>query len=246
MDDFEHYYKRIVIGGNFAATKFAYENRLPLLYKESLSPYIFETEKMNIYREMRFQLSLNGLVPHPSGVTNIVIDGNNLRVVCDRSRQLKYKIKKAIVFIPDELSILPAPKKIITPEYEVLDWFDVRTGMCHEHEHIASDENFIKDIYFYPSNRIDGEHNRKDLVAVSRLTEEQLHDIDYSEIYAKFKIISMMKATGISGPKNGTNAQQNPRYRPLKIESRDRTYRKLTFSEYENTKTMIFMKNENR
>ena len=42
--------------------------------------------------------------------------------------------------------------------YRVLDWFDVKSGMSHGVESIKTNSNFVKEIKFYVSQRLDGVH----------------------------------------------------------------------------------------
>ena len=58
---------------------------------------------------------------------------------------------------------------------------------------IENTSNFVNCIHFYPSNRIDGTHNKKDLAAISYLTKDQLDDFNYSDTYARFVVEDLMK-----------------------------------------------------
>jgi len=88
--------------------------------------------------------------------------------------------------------------------YRVFDWFDVRSGMRHDIDQIVDEESdFVKKIYFYLSDRIDGNQDKKDMVAESFLDKEQIHDIEYSDSISRLKAIKMMKDAGIKGKKNG-------------------------------------------
>ena len=112
--------------------------------------------------------------------------------------------------------------------------------MCHEFEVIESDTDFVQRIHFYPSDRIDGNENKKDLVSISTMTEEQLYDVEYSEVYVKFKILHLMKQAGITGSKNGTDDRGNVKYRPIKIESAKREVRNISRSRHSDTEYLTF------
>ena len=51
----------------------------------------------------------------------------------------------------------------------------------------------------YSSDRIDGNTPVRDACAVSKLTESQLIDFDYSETMARFKVLKIMKDNGMRG-----------------------------------------------
>lgn len=230
-----HLYKfeKIVFGATPEAVIFAHKNNLPIIFIKQKAPFFFDSvapdlPKLEAYKKMLYILSLSGKVPFYDNVGFAKIDGNTLSLTTKDSRLAKVNFEQAIIFDEEELNGIDPPAIPESPQYQVLDWFSVRSGMCHARTQIETDSDFIKQVYFYLSDRIDGNHNKKDLVAVSTMTEEQLRDIEYSEIYAKFKILKLMKDAGISGAKNGTSPSGQARFCPLKIESAHREIRKLT------------------
>ena len=238
-------YDRVVIGSTMPAVAYAYENELPIFFAKHKAPFFFDLAengkpKLEAYMQMLYVLSLAGNVPFYDNINLIKIDDDILSIATKDSRLIKAKFEKAIIFDEEGVAGLDAPETPEQPEYMVLDWFNVRAGMCHEHDILESSSDFIKQVYFYPSERIDGNHDKKDLVAVSYLTEEQVKDIDYSEIYAKFKILNMMTEAGITGPKNGITPTGQPRLGAIKIESASREIRKLTRPDYSDTERLHF------
>ena len=119
--------------------------------------------------------------------------------------------------------------------------------MCHEHTHLQTDSEFVKDIYFYPSDRIDGNHDKKDLASFSYINEKQLKLFDYSPTIVKFKILKTMKEAGIRGQRNGKNplfpvsSSQPYRYRALNIEPDRREVKCISKFSYEDTENLKFM-----
>jgi len=101
-----------------------------------------------------------------------------------------------------------SPKK-----FKILDWFNVRSGCKHKFDYFCTDDDFVKEVYFYPTERMDGKHNLKDLVAISYLTKEQLSDVEYSDTYARFKILALMKENGIRGSRNGRDQKYPEKYK---------------------------------
>jgi hypothetical protein len=230
-----HLYKfeKIVFGATPAAVIFAHKNNLPIIFIKQKAPFFFDSAtpdcpKLEAYKKMLYILSLSDKVPFYNNVGFAKIDGNTLSLTTKDSRLAKVNFEQAIIFDEEGLNGVDPPVIPESPQYQVLDWFNVRSGMCHAHTQVETGSDFIKWVYFYASDRIDGNHNKKDLVAVSTMTEEQLRDIEYSEIYAKFKILKLMKDAGISGAKNGTSPTGQAKFCPLKIESAHREVRKLT------------------
>ena len=127
-----------------------------------------------------------------------------------------------------------------------MDWFNVRAGACHGHEIIESDSHFVNKIRFYPSERIDGRHDKKDLVAFSYLDEEQVDDLEYSETFVRLKVLDMMSVAGIHGVKNGINPDTGvQKYRSLKIESASRDKINLSRPQYSDTDSIKFERSQN-
>jgi len=179
-------------------------------------------------------------VPFYDTVASIKITDNKMKVTTKRSRTISLLFSKAIIFDEEGIAGIEVPRKQKKRKYEVLDWFNVRSGMCHKCEVIESDTDFVQRIHFYPSDRIDGNENKKDLVSISTMTEDQLHDVEHSEVYVKFKTLHLMKEAGITGSKNGTDDRGNAKYRPIKIESAKREVRNITRSRYDNTEYLTF------
>tara|TARA_R100000008_G_scaffold31308_2_gene17486 strand:- start:1513 stop:2298 length:786 start_codon:yes stop_codon:yes gene_type:complete len=246
MKTHQYDFDTIVVGGTYSAVAYCYNNKLPILFVEPSPPHFFEknedgSSKLEKYRKLLFLLSLEGLVPLSDKVRSIRIEDNILNIITKTSRIILFRFKKIRLFDEQGIIGLGLPHKKQKHRYEAIDWFDVRSGMCHKHHLLESESDFVRRIHFYPSERIDGNHDKKDFVAISYLTEEQVNDIEYSEIYAKFKSLHLMREAGIVGAKNGSSQKTgNNRYNPLKIEPSHREINKLTRDLYKDTENMIF------
>ena len=147
-----------------------------------------------------------------------------------------------MVFCDAKLSGLAAPSKLPESKYKVYDWFDVRSGMKHEYDWIEDSSHFVKEILFYPTDRVDGNQVFKDAVSISYLTQAQLNSFDYSDINARFKTLKMMKSAGIRGARNGRDMLDKSRYKyyAVKIENSTREIECLYKAVYEPTDTIKF------
>ena len=166
-------------------------------------------------------------MPLSDKATSITVQDNILRIITKDSRLVKFSFEKLIVFDDNGINGLPLLKKEKIGKTRVIDWFDVKSGMEHEHNKFETDSNFVSEVIFYPSDRFGiqkTERIRKDLVAISYLDEDQIDDFDFSGTMAKFKIVSLMKENGIKGARNGRDTY-NPslyRYYSPKIEHMER------------------------
>ena len=104
-----------------------------------------------------------------------------------------------------------------------------------------SEIKFIKEIYFYKSERIDGNHNRKDAVAVSYLAKEELPEFDYSSTMARFKIQDIMKANGIIGAKTGKTKEGKQKKYNVRIDPEYRHVIGMQKRQYRDTENVKFL-----
>ena len=187
---------------------------------------------------------MNGYVPMTAEATLLQIRENELSISTDNAALIKVQFEQAKIFDESGLSGIGVPRRQ-KKQYLVLDWFNVRSGSRHGHERIESDSKFVKVVQFYPSERIDGSHDKKDLVAFSYLDEQNIESYEYSETYVRLKVLNMMKTSGIMGAKNGLRPNSgNQKYRSLKIESAQREIIDLTRPIYENTDILTFARDK--
>ena len=242
----EYQLDHIVIGGTLNAALFSYIHDLPLFYVIERAPSIFEMDsdgvpKLNLFRHMLFQLSLRGRHILADKASSIRIVDNILKITTNNFSIFKATYRKATVFDNTGVSGLPTPDAEADDKYRVEDWFNVRCGMVHEHQTIETADDFVNTIHFYPSERIDGQHNKKDLVAVSHMTSTDKEDINYSEVYVKFKTLDLMKTAGIRGAKNGVCSKTGTqKYYAPKIEHVRRNWIPLSRPHYEDPEWLQF------
>jgi hypothetical protein len=243
--------EELVIGDNLEAVSYSYLNEKPLILNSTRKPYFFEffekdcclskypvkvleyelvtphgtkvvgASKLGVWEKLVFNLSVAGLIPAADKVYSIRIEDNNLlKIITHNSRVVRIKFDKLRIFDTKNISGFEPFSE--TNKFKAIDWINVRSGMKHEYDYFETEDNFVKEVYFYPSPRMgSGEKDeRKDLVAVSYLTKEQLDDFGYSDTYAKFKILSLMKEAGIKGPRNGRRHDDPNKYayHSIKIE----------------------------
>ncbi len=206
--------KRLIIGANIEALRHSFEHDVPLVYLNACPPHRF-TGYREEWHHLYFALSLAGKIKFADKVSQIRLDGENLRITVGHH---VHKISDTTFYIFDAGNIEnfppPLPSKSLN---EVLDWIDVRSGMKHKFDLIHIYHKFIKSINFYPSDRIDGNHQLKDVCVVSHMSDEQLDDFNCSELVTRLKAEEIMKQAGIRGAGNGVG-----RYLPVRLESRNR------------------------
>ena len=255
-------YEKLVLGSSLNAVVYSYINQLPLVFNTRNVPKHFEyfskkldleypgletvTSKLDLWRGLCFSLSLSGLILLAGKKYSLRLEENNQLVSFFSSSKVIFKFSELHVFDGSDVEgiIEKSPKE---QKYQVFDWFDVRTGMSHPHSRIETASSFVNCIHFYPSERVDGDHNKKDLVAISYLTFEQLNDIVYSDTYARFKIKKIMKDNNIRGKRNGRNPnypENSPepyKYVSVVLEHNRREIRKIHDASYEKIENVYFL-----
>jgi len=266
-------HKNIVIGHSVEALLHAYVNNYPIilnLYQQpsafdyfdssvdfstiGLDPLVidlnsvggiktFGHSKLDVWQHLSFCLSLAGLLLISDKISSLRVEDNTLKAFVGKAKRIKFSFDKLHIFDSENIEGIESKK----PEqqiYRVQDWINVRSSGKHEYDYLFSEDDFVKEVFFFPSDRIDGNHtDKKDLVAISYLTEQRLSDIIHSDTYVRFFVKQKMQDLGIRGMKNGKNpnyphSSRDPFKRlSIKLENRSRDIMK--------TKVFVPKKSEN-
>ena len=248
----------VVIGCSLSSLLYAYKKNLNLIYTRTISPSkiqknIFfegdEHDSLDLWKKLYYILSLSGNILFSNKIDNIRIGEDEISVFTKRAR--KYIIEHEKVYVFDDYNLYGIPNNLSLKEdsiLEVRDWFDVKSGMKHEHDLLTTDSEFVNKIIFYQSDRIDGNHDLKDAVAISYLTKEQIDDFEYSDINARFKTKHVMKQAGIKGTRNGRDTKNKSLYKyyAIRLENKEReVVYKLKNYKYESVDDIINNESEN-
>ena len=239
----EHIYQydTIVIGGGLNAKIYSYYAKCPCICGNYAPPFRFDVLQEDVvqglwrqhkntlqnWERLNLFLGLSGQLPMGDKVASINIRENVVKATTKDSRLARFEFNKLVIFDDTNVFGLPLIKERKVGKSRVLDWFDVRSGMEHVHDSITTDDNFVKEFIFYPSDRFGNQKSgriRKDLVSISYLDENEINDFEYSDTMARFKILQLMKDAGIKGARNGRDTY-NPeiyRYYSPKIEATQR------------------------
>jgi len=223
-------YEQIVIGGDLNAILYAYKTNSVLICNTHGCTFPFDktdhditlgtlnfprgSYKRDIRNILIYDMSLQGRVPYGDTVASLTIDQteNKISVFKNFSRVNFSRFSNLRIFDLNNINGIEYDPVTVVGN-RVFDWFDVRSGMKHKYDALTDESNFCRNIHFYLSWRIDGNHDKKDLVCESWLNDEQLRDIDYSDSISRLKVIKMMQQAGIKGTGNGQG-----RWLPIKIE----------------------------
>jgi len=163
-------------------------------------------QKAALWERALFVLSMRGLLPFVDKVSSIRLRAENkLSVMTTGNKKYDIDFDSLRIFDSRHVEGLEfcdsLPQR---PDQKlVLDWFNVRSGCVHRYDILHHPGDFVREIHFYPSDRIAGNHDKKDLVSFSYLTEEEYRSPEYSSVLIKYKILNWMKGAGIRGQSNG-------------------------------------------
>ncbi len=259
MKEHRYQWDGVIVGYSLSALIYAFYTGMPVVGYPSSAPWNFEKireidlsaygmgsgkikHQIDLWDHLYMILSMGGQLPFADNAASIRVDDSSLVVTtANRSRIVRGDFSTAWVFDDDKIEGMPDILNLCDT-YRVVDWFDVRSGMRHgESKLIEPSEDFVRNIYFYPSERLHGNHaDKKDLCSESFLSEDQLDEFEYSPTYARFKVISKMKEVGIRGARNGSDSNGNPKHYAIKIEFQKRRIRKTDMHKYAETPNIVF------
>lgn len=249
-----HIYEKdkIVVGGSLSSLLYAYINNLPVIFIELEKPFRLDSFDKNLdfrfmglesgisYSHRQIQqnllllIGLSGNLPLSANAAGMKVQGNRLTISTKRHRVIKMDFNKLVVFGNSGVSGLSSQLRQEKDKNRVIDWFNIRSGSRISLDGISGEDDFVSQLYFYPSDR-HGNRALKDAVCISYLTDEQLDNFNYSPTMARFKILNMMKETGLRGKKNGKRIDDplKTNYYALKIEASERQVEENIVRHYE-------------
>ena len=179
-----------------------------------------------LWERLIFLLNLDGKVPLANLCTSMRFDGEHLICSNEYSKIGALNFSNCFYFGDDNISGLVREKELANPSYTCYDWIAFNSGGKHEIDYIWVGDDFVKEIWFYSSDRMCGNSPVKDACVVSTLTQEQLAEFDYSETMARFKMISEMEKRGMKGRQNGYSTNGNPKHYKFRTTPISRTKRR--------------------
>ena len=249
-----------MIGSCLDAVLFAFNNKYPIFFTKAQRPFRFDyleaemdlsflkanwpskslttfgsqrligTPKEFLWERLLFLLSLEGQVPLSNLCHTIRYDGDTLVCSNEYSKIFELRFGECFYFGDPHTTGVVTQKSLDEDTYICYDYIAFNKGGKHEIDYIITDDDFVSEIWFYSSDRIDGNTPVRDACAVSALTEQQLLDFDYSETMARFKTIHEMESKGMKGQfAGGYTTAGNPKHYKFRTTSIGRqTHRQRT------------------
>ena len=172
--------------------------------------------KSIVWDRLMFLLSISGKVPLSNLCRSFRAEDNSLICYNEYSKIAEIKFNNCFYFGDSNVHNLYNKKELDNINYICYDWIAFNKGGKHDIDFIETSDNFVKRIWFYSSDRIDGNTPVKDACVLSLLTADQTQDFNFSETMAKFKLNSEMESRGMKGQFNGYGPNGNPKYYKFK------------------------------
>lgn len=204
MEELNLYYNNLNIGRTLTCLLHSFKTETaciltqpspPFKFDEQISQYDFsflgieDPNPQQVWDRLCFLLSMSGLLLFPNNVSNARMSEGIVEIITNNNQKIIIECENINVFDSKE-----------TGWYHVYDYFDWRSGSLHEQNYINdTEDNFIKKIIFYSSERDRVNNQVKDLVGVSYLRDDELEVLEVSPIYSRLKILRMMRNSGIKG-----------------------------------------------
>ena len=251
------HHNNIVIGGNLNAVMLAYAYEIPLYFTRPSPPFRFdyfspdirlssvgippERKKLNaisssievgipksiLWERLIFLLSLDGRLPLSNLCDIMRYDGEKVTCTNEYAKIHEFSFDKCYYLGDTNISGIVSEIPPSSPSYICYDYIAFHKGGKHEIDYISTGDDFVSEIWFHSSDRIDGNTGVKDACLVSVLTEDELYNPDFSETMARFKMEKALYDNGMKGPFNGYTTTGAPRHYRFKT-SHIRRFKKLS------------------
>ena len=242
-------YDNVVVGSDLDAVLYAFVNDYPIFYTVPRQPFRFDyfepkvkldflgiphekrrhncvdtkfisgIPKTLLWERLLFLMSMRGLVPLSNLCQRMRCTNNEIMFSNDYSKILEVNFNNCHYFGDDNSAGFIKRAKLDEQQYICYDYIAFNKGGKHEIDLIHTGDDFVSEIWFYSSDRIDGNTPVRDACAVSKLTSQELNDFDFSETMARFKTLKIMKDHGMRGPQNGFTPKGTPRHYDFKTSS---------------------------
>jgi hypothetical protein len=237
-------YENIVIGSDVRALMFAFCNQYPIFYTEPRCPHFFEfldlsfdleflridnspriyksfkndyefgEHQLKLWEKLSFLLSFEGLAPLSNLCHSMRYNGDSLVCAGEYSKLCEIKFDKCYYFGDNRTYKLVNEKEKPNARFKTYDRIAFTSGGKHDIDYGETGDDFVRQVWFYSSDRICGNTGVKDACVLSILTDEQLRDHPYTETMANFKLVDYMQTSGLYGNvyrynKNGKALHRN-------------------------------------
>jgi hypothetical protein len=222
-------YDKIVIGSSMSAVLYAFVKNYPIFFAEEHRPFRFDyfdphidlsclkipgaakslttfegekkvgVPKEILWERLLFLMAVTGQSPLSNLCGTVRYDGDTVVCSNEYSKIMEFTFKECFYFTDKNATGFVEQKSLDDDTYICYDYIGFNKGGKHEIDYIKTSDDFVREIWFYPSDRIDGNTPVKDACAVSVVKAEQLPHFEFSQTMSRFKVIDEMEKRGMKG-----------------------------------------------
>ena len=135
------------------------------LKKADAQDITFGIPKQKVYDKVLSILSMGGLVPFSNLVKSLWIEDDYIKVVTKGNKIFLVEYNELIIFDDAKINGIPVSFTEKVCKQQVIDWFDVNLGCVHDIDYIKTNDDFVREIFFYNSYRHGRNKKKKDLIS---------------------------------------------------------------------------------
>lgn len=234
---YDLHYDEVVIGCNLSALLISHKLQIPFIYTVLDVPDKFvKIEDYNMKDMWTKMYTCNSLIGLNlfGEVNRVTIEDNNSMTIKTKETQT-YNITFNKVYICDPQNVEGLKLKTVkAKKYEVVDTFHI-TSSGKEIVPLIKDKT--KNRFIHTIN-IKYVGKRKIAEAYSTLTHDEIYNsIDFNENMARFKVLSMLKESGMTG-RTSNNQFGKKIKRTIQMKHLSRSEKLITRNKYESTETV--------
>tara|TARA_Y100000114_G_C11762522_1_gene330707 strand:+ start:840 stop:1586 length:747 start_codon:yes stop_codon:yes gene_type:complete len=228
----------VVIGYSADSVAFAFVNGYhhiqtcydrPFFFDKYKTFSLFGTKyKREIWRKIKSLLAMLSLNVDFEQIERISIVDNQLSI-SSGSLVSKYDFGKCFIFESERVQHENEIREATTEEYYVVDDFKANNlgKDTSDEESIITESDFVSEIHFYNSLRIDGSKYATDIICCSKMTKKQLYNFEYSDTIVGFKTKHILLESNFP--------------RKLKLEHVNREVYPIQNIKYKNSRSVKFL-----
>ena len=152
-----------------------------------------------LWERLLFLMAVTGKSPLSNLCGNMRYDGDTVVCSNEYSKIMEFTFNECFYFVDRKTVGFIEQNTLDEDRYICYDYIAFNKGCKHQVDYIKTEDDFVREIWFYPSDRIDGNTPVRDACAVSVLNKEQYLDFNYSQTMARFKTVHEMESRGMKG-----------------------------------------------
>lgn len=214
----------------------------PMFYEDLSSKILLTNRKDFTWSRLQLSMALSGKLLNYDNIQSIKVTENLVKISSELGLH-KYEFEVCDVFDPTGVQLDNNIVQHRDMLYKVYDDFEI-SNLGGKHKYLEpkeSDDDLATQIHYYTSDRVDGANYVTDCVSQSRLTKEQLNDINYSDSIVRFAVSRHLTSIGIHGTFMNRYKSGKPKFRKPKIVHKKRVVLPQEMNRYEDSQSIRFL-----